>query len=88
VQSLLHDPRTWKRSGAFSRLMASNDRTGNLPAMPGIYPDYSAPIVRNGGGGRELAIARWGMPSSQKVYQQGSFPTASMWLPASEEVVG
>jgi putative SOS response-associated peptidase YedK len=34
--------------------------------MPGIYPDYPVPIVRNGNGGRELAIARWGMPSSQK----------------------
>src|ERR1700736_961320 len=45
---------------------ASNDKTGNLPAMPGIYPDYPAPIVRNGKGGRELAMARWGMPSSQK----------------------
>jgi putative SOS response-associated peptidase YedK len=34
--------------------------------MPGLYPDYPAPIVRNGSGGRELAMARWGMPSSQK----------------------
>lgn len=39
------------------------DRTGNLPPMPGIFPDYSAPIVRNGVDGRELALARWGMPS-------------------------
>ncbi len=39
------------------------DRTGNLPPMPGIFPDYAAPIVRNGDGGRELALARWGMPS-------------------------
>jgi putative SOS response-associated peptidase YedK len=45
---------------------ASNDKSGNLPAMPGIYPDYPAPIVRNGNGRRELAMARWGMPSSQK----------------------
>lgn len=45
---------------------ASNDTSGNLPAMPGIYPDYSAPIVRNGASGREIAMARWGMPSSQK----------------------
>jgi putative SOS response-associated peptidase YedK len=44
----------------------SNDKTGNLPSMPGIYPDYPAPIVRNGGAGRELAMARWGMPSSQR----------------------
>jgi putative SOS response-associated peptidase YedK len=45
---------------------AANDKSGNLPAMPGIYPDYPAPIVRNGAGGRELAMVRWGMPSSQK----------------------
>src|ERR1700754_3872340 len=35
--------------------------------LPGIYPDYLAPIVRNSGDGRELAMARWGMPSSEKV---------------------
>jgi putative SOS response-associated peptidase YedK len=44
------------------------DTTGNLPLFPGIYPDYAAPIVRNAPDGvRELAMARWGMPSSQKV---------------------
>ena len=39
------------------------DRTGNLPPLPGIFPDYPAPIVRNGAAGRELSLARWGMPS-------------------------
>jgi hypothetical protein len=34
--------------------------------MPGVFPDYAAPIVRNGAEGRELASARWGMPSSSK----------------------
>jgi putative SOS response-associated peptidase YedK len=42
---------------------AIRDRTGNLPSLPGIYPDYAAPIVRNTSEGRELAMARWGMPS-------------------------
>jgi putative SOS response-associated peptidase YedK len=42
------------------------DRAGNLPPMPGIFPDYPAPIVRNSADGRELTLARWGMPSSQK----------------------
>lgn len=42
---------------------AMNDRTGNLPPMPGIFPDYAAPIVRNQPDGRELTMARWGMPS-------------------------
>ena len=44
----------------------ARDYTGNLPSLPGIFPDYQAPIVRNGGDGRELVMARWGMPSSQK----------------------
>lgn len=39
------------------------DQTGNLPPMPGIFPDYPAPIVRMAEGERELATARWGMPS-------------------------
>jgi ATP dependent DNA ligase-like protein len=36
------------------------DRTGNLPSLPGIFPDYEAPIVRNQPDGRELTMARWG----------------------------
>jgi putative SOS response-associated peptidase YedK len=40
------------------------DRTGNMPPLPGIYPDYPAPIVRHGANGeRELVMARWGLPS-------------------------
>ena len=42
---------------------ALRDRTGNLPPLSGIFPDYAAPIVRNQPGGRELTMARWGMPS-------------------------
>jgi putative SOS response-associated peptidase YedK len=45
---------------------AMRSTVGNL--APGdIYPDYSAPVVRTGADGvRELALARWGMPSSKK----------------------
>ena len=32
--------------------------------MPGVFPDYTAPIVRAGADDRELVTARWGMPSS------------------------
>jgi hypothetical protein len=39
------------------------DKTGNLRLFPGIFPDYSAPVVRNTAEGRELTLARWGMPS-------------------------
>jgi putative SOS response-associated peptidase YedK len=44
---------------------AMRDVTGNLPLFPGIFPDYTGPIVRNARDGvRELGTARWGMPSS------------------------
>ena len=43
-----------------------NRYVGNLAPMPGVFPDYKAPIVRTGIDGRELATARWGMPSSQQ----------------------
>ena len=43
---------------------AMRDTTGNLPMLPGIFPDYAAPIVRTGADSvRELVMARWGMPS-------------------------
>ena len=44
----------------------SVDNTGNLPPQPGVYPDYFAPIVRNSAAGRELVVARWGMPTPPK----------------------
>src|ERR1700742_2795998 len=55
----------------FTRAM--RDTTGNLPPMPGVFPDYLAPIVRNAPDGvRELAKARWGMPSSQLALMQAA----------------
>src|SRR6201996_2687751 len=42
------------------------DRTGNLPSMPGVFPDYEAPVVRNQDGQRELNKMRWGMPPPPK----------------------
>lgn len=48
-------------------IRAMYDRTGNLPPLPGIFPDKMAPIVRNARDGeRELVMARWGMPSPPK----------------------
>jgi hypothetical protein len=39
-----------------------NRHVGNLPPMPGVFPDYPAPVIRNTDTGRELAMMRWGMP--------------------------
>ena len=49
---------------AITRAMV--DRIGNLQPSMDIYPDRMAPIVRNNNGERELAMVRWGMPSSSK----------------------
>lgn len=39
------------------------DRTGNLPPLPGIFPNTAAPIVHVAEGRRTLSMYRWGMPS-------------------------
>jgi putative SOS response-associated peptidase YedK len=60
VQSLQHDQ---GQKAIIDLTRAMIDQTGNLPPLPGIFPDYGAPIVREGPDGRELVLARWGMPS-------------------------
>jgi hypothetical protein len=45
---------------------ADTDSAGNLPSMPGIFPDYPARIVRNASSDRELTMTRWDMPSSSR----------------------
>jgi putative SOS response-associated peptidase YedK len=58
----------------FTRAM--RDTTGNLPPMPGVFPDYLAPIVRNAPDGvRELAMGRWGMPGPP---QYGGAPVTNI----------
>ena len=42
---------------------ALRDLTANQPPLPGIYPDYAAPIVRLESGLRIMSNARWGLPS-------------------------
>ncbi|MDO9439687.1 MAG: SOS response-associated peptidase family protein, partial [Beijerinckiaceae bacterium] len=67
-----------KNQAAIRQLFAvTRDNVGNLPSMPGIFPDYPAPIVRNADGGRELTMARWGMPSSQKALMDATAKRAA-----------
>lgn len=52
---------------AIIQIAAAMNRTvGNLAPLPGIFPDYNAPILRGHPDGLELTMARWGMPSSRK----------------------
>src|SRR2546429_358965 len=43
-----------------------NRYVGNLAPMPGVFPDYPAPVIRNTGDGREMTMMRWGMPPPLK----------------------
>jgi putative SOS response-associated peptidase YedK len=39
-----------------------NRYVGNLAPMPGVFPDYPAPVIRNAGDDEEMVLMRWGMP--------------------------
>ena len=39
-----------------------NRYVGNLAPMPGVFPDYPAPVIRNAGAAEEMVTMRWGMP--------------------------
>lgn len=41
----------------------SQDLTGNLPSLPGIFPEQMAPVIRAGNDGiRAMEMMRWGFP--------------------------
>ena len=42
--------------------LVMTDHTGNLPPLPGIFPDQMAPVIRAGAEGRTLTMLRWGFP--------------------------
>jgi putative SOS response-associated peptidase YedK len=74
--SLKAEVRNWNNSGmcnlysittnqaAIAALFRVVNRyVGNLPPMPGVFPDFPAPVVRNADNERELITMRCGMPS-------------------------
>lgn len=63
---------TTNRAAIIGLFRVINRYVGNLAPMPGVFPDYAAPIVRTGAEGRELAMARWGMPSSQHALMEAT----------------
>jgi putative SOS response-associated peptidase YedK len=54
---------------------AMRDLTGNLPAMPAVFPNRMAPVVRTAPDGvRELLMMRWGFPPPNVPGQQARNP--------------
>jgi len=59
---------------------------GNLEPRD-IYPDYAAPIVRNGHDGvRELALARWGLPSPRNIQIEKTGKRAEKLIAKGREI--
>lgn len=65
---------------------AMRDSTGNLPPMPGVFPDYMAPVVATRDGTRELSLMRWGMPSSSKAQLDATSKRADKLRAKGKEV--
>jgi putative SOS response-associated peptidase YedK len=57
---------TTNQAAIIALFRVMNRYVGNLPPMPGVFPDYPAPVVRNAGSERELTLMRWGMPPPPK----------------------
>jgi putative SOS response-associated peptidase YedK len=57
-----------------------NRYVGNLAAMPGVFPDYPAPVLRSAGSELELVKMRWGMPPPPRA---GGFPVTNIRNTAS-----
>ena len=53
---------TTKQAAILALFRVINRYVGNLAPMPGVFPDYLAPVVRNAGDEREMVTMRWGMP--------------------------
>src|SRR5258707_8402108 len=43
--------------------------------MPGVFPDYPAPVIRNTDNGTEMVMMRWGMPPPPRA---GGFPVTNI----------
>jgi putative SOS response-associated peptidase YedK len=50
---------TTNQAAIIALFRVMNRYVGNLPPMPGVFPDYPAPVVRNLGADRELTMMRW-----------------------------
>ncbi|HWU60833.1 MAG TPA: SOS response-associated peptidase family protein [Ensifer sp.] len=62
------------------------DLTNRMDPAEDIYPDRMAPIIRNNSGERELALVRWGLPSSSKALLEAASKRAEKLRAKGKEV--
>jgi putative SOS response-associated peptidase YedK len=50
---------TTNQAAIIALFRVNNRYVGNLPLMPGVFPDHPAPVIRNTDNGTELVTMRW-----------------------------
>lgn len=53
--------------------------------MPGVFPDYPAPVIRNTESGTEMTLMRWGMPPPLRTGGPPAPTSALAWLAKARE---
>ena len=53
---------TTNQAATVASFWVINRYVGNLPPMPGVFPDYLAPVIRNTEAGTEMATTRCRIP--------------------------
>src|SRR6202158_6391763 len=66
---------TTNQAAIIALFRVMNQYAGNLPPMPGVFPDYPAPVVRNTSTEREMVMMRWGMPPPPRA---GGYPVTNI----------
>ncbi|HVY34948.1 MAG TPA: SOS response-associated peptidase [Caulobacteraceae bacterium] len=78
---------TRARSEAARLARALRDRNNNQRPMPGVFPDYPAPVVLKAeDGSREMRDVRWGMPSSKRALLDAATKRADKLRAKGQEV--
>src|ERR1700684_3369969 len=68
-------------------LARAMDRNNNQPPMPGVYPDYPAPVILKADDGtREMRNLRWGMPTSKQALFKAATERADKLRAKGKEV--
>lgn len=61
------DSITTSQAAIIALFRVVNRHVGNLPPMPGVFPDYPAPAIRNTDLGTEMLTMRWGTPPTPRM---------------------
>jgi putative SOS response-associated peptidase YedK len=71
---------TTNQAAIIALFRVMNRYVGNLAPMPGVFPDFPAPFIRNADAEREMTMMRWGMPPPPRAggYEYPQYDVAAL----------